>query len=96
VIVRLWLPDRPGALGAAASRMGALGADIRDVNIERHEMPDNGQLVVLDEFHLDLPAHDGLDLVALLHSELEEVDGTAVLSIDEADCCQDRPTPADR
>ena len=26
-IIRLWLPDRPGALGHVASRIGAVGGD---------------------------------------------------------------------
>ena len=28
LVVRIWLPDRPGALGLGASRIGATGADI--------------------------------------------------------------------
>ena len=33
LIVTLQLPDRPGALGSVASRIGALGADITDVRV---------------------------------------------------------------
>jgi len=44
-VVRIALPDRPGALGLVASRIGAVGGDIVAINIlEREE----GQAV--DEF----------------------------------------------
>ena len=33
VVLTLHLPDRPGALGAVASRIGAVGADITDVRV---------------------------------------------------------------
>jgi ACT domain-containing protein len=31
--IRVWLPDRPGALGLVASRIGSLGADIVGVEV---------------------------------------------------------------
>ena len=31
--LRIWLPDRPGALGLVASRIGAVGGDIEAVDI---------------------------------------------------------------
>ena len=37
-VVRVWLPDRPGALGLVASRIGAIGGDIVGVDVlERSE-----------------------------------------------------------
>ena len=33
VVVTLRVPDRPGALGAVASRIGSVGADITDVRV---------------------------------------------------------------
>ena len=37
-VVRIALPDRPGALGLVASRIGAVGGDIVAINIlERDE-----------------------------------------------------------
>jgi hypothetical protein len=32
-VVRVWLPDRPGALGAVASRIGAVGGDLVGIDI---------------------------------------------------------------
>src|SRR5256885_526901 len=38
LVVRVWLPDRPGALGLVASRIGAIGADIVGIDVlERSE-----------------------------------------------------------
>ena len=45
LVVRVWLPDRPGALGLVASRIGAIGGDIVGVDVlERSEH------VAVDEF----------------------------------------------
>jgi hypothetical protein len=70
LVVRVWLPDRPGALGLVASRIGAIGADIVGVDVlERSEH------IAVDEFAVVLPRDD---LVALLVREIEEVDGASV------------------
>src|SRR5436309_15491656 len=72
LVVRVWLPDRPGALGLVASRIGALGADIVGIDVlERSEH------VAVDEFAIMLPAARA-DLVRLLVREIEEVDGASV------------------
>ena len=81
LLLTVVLPDRPGALGAVASRIGALGADITDV-----EVGGRGRGTVHDTFHLDLPA-SSLDLVQLLLAELREVDGVLVESWLDAGCC---------
>jgi ACT domain-containing protein len=76
-VVRIALPDRPGALGLVASRIGAVGGDIVAINIlERQE----GQAV--DEFVIEI---GGEHLIALLRSEIHEVDGSSVLEIREVD-----------
>ncbi len=68
--MRVWLPDRPGALGLVASRIGAIGGDIVGIDVlERSEH------VAVDEFAVMLPDRD---LVALLVREIEEVDGASV------------------
>ena len=68
--MRIWLPDRPGALGLVASRIGALGADIVGIDVlERSEH------VAVDEFAVVLPSED---LVPLLVREIGEVDGASV------------------
>ncbi len=70
LVVRIWLPDRPGALGSVASRIGGLGADIVGVDVL-----ERSQHVAVDEFAVVLPAED---LVPLLVREIGEVDGASV------------------
>jgi len=70
VLVRVWLPDRPGALGLVAARIGAVGGDIVGIDVlERSEG------IAVDEFAVALPSLDVLDLLA---KEIEQVDGTSV------------------
>ena len=70
LVVRVWLPDRPGALGLVASRIGAIGADIVGVDVlERSEH------IAVDEFSVVIAS---MDLVKLLVREIEEVDGASV------------------
>ena len=70
VLVRVWLPDRPGALGQVASRIGAVRGDIVGVDVLEC---DGG--VAVDEFAVNLA--DG-ELVDMLVREIEEVDGASV------------------
>jgi hypothetical protein len=70
LLVRVWLPDRPGALGLVASRIGAIGGDI--VGIDVLERSDR---VAVDEFAVVLA---DASLVDLLVREIEEVDGASV------------------
>jgi ACT domain-containing protein len=76
-VVRIALPDRPGALGLVASRIGAVGGDIVAINILERK---DGQAV--DEFVIEI---DGAHLIELLRSEIHEVDGSSVLEIREVD-----------
>jgi len=76
-VVRIALPDRPGALGLVASRIGAVGGDIVAINILDR---DGGQAV--DEFVVEIGGHH---LIELLQSEIHEVDGAEVLEIRAAD-----------
>ncbi len=70
LVVRVWLPDRPGALGLVASRIGAIGGDIVGIDVlERSEH------VAVDEFAVLLPDRE---LISLLVREIEEVDGASV------------------
>jgi hypothetical protein len=70
LVVRVWLPDRPGALGLVASRIGALGADIVGIDVLERSAS-----VAVDEFAVVLPR---TDLVPLLVREIGEVDGASV------------------
>jgi len=70
LILRIWFPDRPGALGHIASRIGAAGGDLIGIDILERE---NGQ--VIDELTVSLPDRDGLDL---LLNEVGQVDGARV------------------
>ncbi|MBV8951042.1 MAG: hypothetical protein JOZ99_09220 [Actinobacteria bacterium] len=77
VVVRVWLPDRPGALGQVASRIGAMRGDIVGV-----EVLERSGTVAVDEFAVDLPS---ADLVPLLVREVEEVDGASVEEVEQVD-----------
>jgi ACT domain-containing protein len=72
-VIRIWLPDRPGALGLVASRIGSVGGDIVSIDILGR---DGGQAV--DEFVVELAT---AELVELLRSEIHEVDGVEVESV---------------
>jgi hypothetical protein len=69
VIVRVWLPDRPGSLGQLASRIGEFGGDLVGIDILER---DGGRAV--DELTLELPdGYSPEDLAAVL-SQLPEVE----------------------
>jgi hypothetical protein len=70
VLVRVWLPDRPGALGQVAARIGAVRGDIMGIDVLER---DGG--VAIDEFAVELP---DADFVTMLVREVEEVDGASV------------------
>ena len=69
-VVRVWVPDRPGALGAVASRIGAVRGDLVGIDIL-----ERGAGRAIDELIVDLP-DDGL--VPLLIREVSAVDGVDV------------------
>jgi hypothetical protein len=69
-VVRVWVPDRPGALGAVASRIGAVRGDLIGV-----EILERGAGRAIDELVVDLPSPGLLDLML---SEVNEVDGVDV------------------
>lgn len=69
-ILRVWVPDRPGALGAVASRIGAVRGDLVGIDIL-----ERGGGRAIDELVVDLPRPD---LVDLLVSEVSQVDGVDV------------------
>ena len=72
-VIRVWLPDRPGALGAVATRVGAVRADVIGIDII-----ERGAGRAVDELVIDLP--DG-ELVDLLLAEIGQVEGVDVENI---------------
>lgn len=72
-LVRVWVPDRPGALGAVASRIGAVRGDLIGIDIL-----ERGGGRAIDELVVDLP---DADLVPLLIAEIGHVDGVDVEDI---------------
>jgi hypothetical protein len=66
----VWLPDRPGALGLVAARIGSVGGDIVGIDVL-----ERGESVAVDEFAVELP---DLDLLELMAREIEQVDGVSI------------------
>lgn len=74
--VRVWVPDRPGALGAVASRIGAVRGDLIGIDIL-----ERGGGRAIDELVVELPSET---LVDLLVTEISEVDGVDVEDVRRA------------
>jgi hypothetical protein len=84
VVVRVWMPDRPGALGQVASRVGAVRGDVLAIEILEH-----GAGRAIDELMVSLPDEQ---LISLLAAEVDAVDGVSVESIRVVD--EDRTDPS--
>jgi hypothetical protein len=69
-LVRLWVPDRPGALGQIASRIGAVHGDVIGIDIL-----ERGGGRAIDQLIVTLPDPG---LVDLLVAEIGQVDDVAV------------------
>lgn len=76
-LIRVQLPDRPGALGAVASRIGSVGGDVVSIDILQRE---DG--IVVDELGVGLA---GDHLIGLLSDEILEVDGVIIESVRPVD-----------
>jgi hypothetical protein len=76
-LIRVQLPDRPGALGAVASRIGSVGGDVVSIEILQR---DDG--IVVDELGVGLA---GDHLIDLLRDEILEVDGVVIESVRPVD-----------
>jgi uncharacterized UPF0146 family protein len=70
LVVRLWLPDRPGALGQVASRVGAVRGEIVGI-----EILERGAGRAIDELVVELPEASLRDLLV---QEIQQVDGVDV------------------
>lgn len=69
-VVRVWMPDRPGALGQVASRIGAVRGDVVGIDIL-----ERGAGRAIDELVVQLP---DASLLGLLVAEIKAVDGVDV------------------
>ena len=76
-LIRVRVPDRPGALGLVASRIGALKSDIIGISVL-----DRADGSAIDELAVVIP---DADLIPAMTREIEEVDGATVESIDVVD-----------
>ena len=76
-VLRVWIPDRPGALGAVASRIGSVKADVIGIDII-----ERGAGRAIDDLVIELP---DAELVDLLLAEIAQVDGVDVEDIRELD-----------
>ena len=72
-LVRVWLPDRPGALAAVAARLGALKGDVLGLEIVERR---NG--LAIDELVVSLPHGVPVDLIA---NEVGQVDDVEIEDI---------------
>lgn len=82
-VVRVWVPDRPGALGQVASRVGAVRGDVVGI-----EILERGGGRAIDELVVTLPEEGLLDLLV---TEVGQVDGVDVEDVRRVD-----PHRADR
>ncbi len=67
-LLRVWLPDRPGALGAVATRLGAVKGDLLGI-----EIVERGGGMVVDELLINLPDQALVDLMLREISEIDDV-----------------------
>jgi len=77
IVVRVWMPDRPGALGQVASRIGAVRGDVLAI-----EILEQGGGRAIDELTVSVPDEQ---LLSLLTAEIDAVDGVSVESIRTVD-----------
>ena len=69
-VMRVWMPDRPGALAAVAGRIGAVRGDVIGIDIL-----ETGSGMAIDELVVRIP---DAGLIDLLVREVNEVDGVKV------------------
>jgi hypothetical protein len=68
-VVRAWLPDRPGALGQVASRIGAVGGDVVGI-----EILERGGGRAIDELVVTMSEPGLVDLFVSEISQVDDVD----------------------
>lgn len=78
-VVRMWLPDRPGALGQVASRIGAVRGEIVGIDIL-----ERGAGRAVDELVVELPDATLTDLLVAEVSQVEDVRVEEIRPVAEA------------
>jgi hypothetical protein len=79
-VLRLWLPDRPGALGQVASRIGSVRADVVGI-----EILERGGGRAVDDLVVAVPSDDLVDLLVHEVTQVEGVDVEWVQAVEGAD-----------
>jgi len=74
--MRIWLPDRPGAFGAVATRIGGAGGDLVGIDIL-----ERGGGRVIDELTIDLPDEGLIPVMLRAVREVEGVDVEDIRSV---------------
>jgi hypothetical protein len=72
-LIRVQLPDRPGTLGAVASALGAIGADILSVDVV-----ERGAGLAIDDLVVELPSGRLPDVLITAAESIEGVEVDAV------------------
>lgn len=78
-VVRVWIPDRPGALGQVASRIGAVRGDV-----VRIEILERGGGRAIDEIVVELPDPGLVDALVREINEVDDVDVEDIRALDGA------------
>lgn len=78
-LVRVWLADRPGALGSVASRFGALRGDVIGL-----EIIERGGGRAIDELVVSLPADVSVDLIVKEIGAVEDVEVEDIRPLDSS------------
>lgn len=79
-VLRVWLPDRPGALGQVASRIGAVHGDVVGI-----EILEQGGGRAIDELVVTLPEAELIDPLVREVAQVEGVDVEWVQPVDGDD-----------
>lgn len=77
VIVRVWLPDRPGALGEVATAIGAVGGEIVGIDIL-----ERGGGRAVDELAVDVAGPEAVPVLIAAIRGVSEVDVEEVRAVD--------------
>ncbi|MGH3798039.1 MAG: ACT domain-containing protein [Pseudonocardiaceae bacterium] len=72
-LIRVQLPDRPGALGAVATALGSVGGDILSVDVV-----ERGSGIAIDDLVVELPSGGQPDVLITAAESIEGVEVDAV------------------